>query len=210
MILVLSGPKRSGKDEVANILKKHHNYQRVGLADPLKRLCSTLLGLPLEYFFDDSLKDRDLSQPIIVTYDILDKLAELVDANEIERALLYQHGRNLTFYSPRDIMQKVGTDLVRVCVRDSYWLDIAIPLIQSMEGNIIITDARLPNERAILKAIGGTLVRIKRKGYEGSGHVSETSIGDDSEYDVIINNSGTLTELQHDVLMWHTMRFSNG
>lgn len=208
MILVLSGPKRSGKDEVANILKKYHSYQRVGLADPLKRLCATLLNLPLKYFFDDTLKDAALQEPISVTYDILDKLAELVGADELERALLYQHGRSLTFYSPRDIMQKVGTDLVRVCVRDSYWLDIAIPLIQSMEGNIVITDARLPNERASLKAIGGTLIRIKREGYEGSGHVSETSIGDDSEYDVIINNSGTLADLQHDVLMWYTMRFS--
>lgn len=207
MILVLSAPKRSGKDEVAAILKKQFGYQRVAFADPLRVLCANTFQLPLDSFTDDTKKDLAFAEPVTMRIAEVERLAELVNADEIETQLLMQHGRDLTFNTPREIMQIVGTDLVRACVNESYFINIALDNISKAEGNIAITDARTPGERAAIKALGGTLIRIKREGYEGVGHISETSIGSDNEYDVIINNDGTLSELQHDVVMWHTLRF---
>lgn len=208
MILVLSAPKRSGKDEVANILKKHFGYQRIAFADPLRVLCAKTFELPLDHFTDDAQKDLPFEFPVTVSITDMSRLAMFTNANSDQRSELLKKGIGLTFGTPREILQIVGTDLVRACVDENYFITLALDNIFNATGNIVITDARTSAERSAIKALGGTLIRIKREGYEGSGHVSETSIGDDNEYDVVVDNSGTLTQLEHDVVMWHTLRFS--
>lgn len=207
MIIVLSAPKRSGKDEVANILKAKFGYKRTAFADPLREICAKIMQLPLVHFTDDALKDISFSTPVIMRIENIEILCDLVSADELQTQLLMQTGRDIKFNTPREILQFVGTELLRNCIRESFLIDLALDNVKNAEGNVVITDARFANERAALKALGGTLIRIKRKGYEGSGHASETDIGDDSDYDVIINNDGTLSQLQHDVVMWHTLRF---
>lgn len=207
MIIVLSAPKRSGKDEVANILKKHFGYKRIAFADPLRVLCAKAFELPLDVFTDDARKDLTFALPVISTITDISRLAIFTGATAEQRTELLKKGVGLTFSTAREILQTVGTDLVRACIDESYFINLALADISNATGNIVITDARTPAERRAIKALGGTLIRIKREGYEGSGHISETSIGDDSEYDVIVNNSGTLSELELDVTMWHTLRF---
>lgn len=208
MIIVLSAPKRSGKDVIADILKQNFGYQRVAFADPLRKICSETMQLPLINFTDDSLKDLLFSSPVSMRIEECERLSKIVNADEIQTANLMQHGRDVSFKTPREVLQFVGTDLIRNHIAEDYLVRLALDVIKNTQGNIVITDARFPNERKELKTLGGTLVRIKREGYEGSGHASELSIGEDSEYDVIINNNGTLSQLRHDVVMWHTLRFN--
>jgi hypothetical protein len=207
MIIVLSAPKRSGKDVVADILKRHFNYQRVAFADPLRKLSAECMQLPLIHFTDDALKDLSFNSPVIMRIENVEILAKLVNADEMQTQLLMQHGRDKFFNTPREILQFIGTELLRNCIAEDFLVNLALDVVKKTEGHIVITDARFPNERAALKSLGATLIRIKRAGYEGSGHVSELSIGEDKDYDVIINNDDTLTRLELDVKLWHSERF---
>lgn len=84
--------------------------------------------------------------------------------------------------------------------------------------NWIITDCRFPNEVEAVKIRGGVIVRVNRKRYvDYNGqmieafdvHPSETAL-DDYTFDYVIDNNGTLEELEkkvkliyHDVLNKH-------
>lgn len=61
-IIGISGKKRSGKDSFFNIVNDIHPgmYKNVKYADKLKEICSTLTGLPLNYFYDGNLYDTKL------------------------------------------------------------------------------------------------------------------------------------------------------
>lgn len=207
MIIVLSAPKRSGKDVVADILKRHFEYQRIAFADPLRKLCAECMQMDLIHFTDDELKDIPFNFNIVMRIENIEILAKSINADEMQTQLLMQHGRDTFFNTPREILQFVGTDLLRNCIAEDFLVNLALDVVKNTDGHIVITDARFPNERAALKSLGATLVRIKRKGFDGTGHVSELSIGEDKDYDVIINNDSTLTSLELDIKLWHTERF---
>jgi hypothetical protein len=65
------------------------------------------------------------------------------------------------------------------------------------DSNWIITDVRFPNEAQAIKDRGGIIIRIERPGGEshcGGAHASETAL-DDYDFDIVINNDGTIDEL---------------
>lgn len=73
--------------------------------------------------------------------------------------------------------------------------------------NWIITDTRFPNEAEAIKARGGIVARIERRasiddemiwGTNPPRHASETGL-DDWKFDYVINNNGSLEELQEAV-----------
>lgn len=63
-------------------------------------------------------------------------------------------------------------------------------------SNWLVTDVRFPNEATAIKERGGMLIRINRGGDVTHGqHPSETALDDYAEWDVVIDNNGTLEEL---------------
>ena len=88
------------------------------------------------------------------------------------------------------------------------WLDIVESLIQGMEiadeecnTNTVVTldDLRFTNEATMLKKYGAIIIKIVREGYNGDGTETEQGIPD-SFVDYVIENSGTIKELQNKVL----------
>jgi cytidylate kinase len=55
---MLSGWAGSGKDAAASILMDELGFQRFAFADPLKHDVARETGIPLNYFYEPSLKDR--------------------------------------------------------------------------------------------------------------------------------------------------------
>jgi hypothetical protein len=199
MLFVISGKARSGKDSVYNILARCGGFKRVAFADPLKKMCSVVFNIPLEYFYDDDKKDAPFEVPV----SYIDCFYDLQFAVGTELPL-----RDIEFVSPRDLMQQIGM-LVRENVDKDYWVKLLIKELQQVDGNIAITDARMQNERDALKAIGGTLVLVKKPSVDSTdGHISENDLGNEEDYDLIINNDGTLSQLHHDVTMWYTLKYA--
>lgn len=78
---------------------------------------------------------------------------------------------------------------------DDYWLKIFLNSVQGVD-KVVVTDMRFPNEREFVASLGGILVRVRRPTGVAATHASEKSLGDDVEYSLVIENVGTIEELQ--------------
>jgi hypothetical protein len=69
--------------------------------------------------------------------------------------------------SPREILQKVGTDLFRKQIHPDFWVITSMDrIITLMQKNIdvVVSDCRFPNEVKAIEELGGYTVRITRLG----------------------------------------------
>jgi hypothetical protein len=211
MIIALGGKKRSGKDTVADILVKKCGYSKVAFADPLKELCSRVFSIPMRYFNDDDLKEKEFDVNVTVDYHHLDEIKEIV-CNEWGFALPEESEDYFDAYfetiikTPRKLMQFVGTELLRKHIRDDIFIVKLFSRIKDIGGNVVISDARMKNERDVLKRAGGYLVLVKRGEDSVDSHISENDLGDENDYNMVINNQKiSLQELESNVLLWYTM-----
>jgi hypothetical protein len=98
--------------------------------------------------------------------------------------------------SPREIMQKVGTDLFRHHFDDQFWVKILHQRIQSMlhQGipNIVISDIRFQNEADVIHQHGGILVYIDRFSRPHDSHESEKLCI--QGIDKVIPNRGSISQ----------------
>lgn len=105
--------------------------------------------------------------------------------------------------TPREVMQRIGTEMGRSIHEDTwvrYALDNEIP--SSGADIAVLTDVRFDNEAKAIRARGGTVIRIVRPGLPRgpfSGHPSETGI-DLLEVDHEIVNDGSIADLHRKVL----------
>jgi hypothetical protein len=99
----------------------------------------------------------------------------------------------LLHISPREVYQLFGTELMRDCVSDSFWTDIA------PKENVIITDVRFSNEVSWLDEHKGILVDVVREGnvVKVATHSSESGTGATAYHTIC--NSGTLEMLDDEV-----------
>jgi len=120
--------------------------------------------------------------------------------------------------TPRLILQKLGTDCGRDIIHPNIWVNALFadyrplnPENRASMGNVIdygdctwpswiITDLRFPNElEAIKSRAGGLTIRVNtNRAGELSDHESETAL-DSAEFDYVIDNSGTIEELNEEV-----------
>ena len=91
----------------------------------------------------------------------------------------------------RRMLQALGLE-VRKTANPSYWIDLTLT---DLAPQTVITDVRFPNEAEAIRALGGIIVQVVRKGIAPiSGHESETQLPDHL-VDVVINNDGTIKAL---------------
>ena len=79
-------------------------------------------------------------------------------------------------------------------INNDFWVDTVLNKIQNEDlHNVIVTDARFPNEIDKPKKLGAIHVRILRDKSDeihGTKHASETALDAYDNIDFIINNSG--------------------
>jgi hypothetical protein len=73
----------------------------------------------------------------------------------------------------------------------------------------IVTDCRFPNEVAYVQKLGGKVIRLERDNVDPAAlagrdhaHVSETALDNFDGFDLVIQNNGTLAELEDTVTSW--------
>jgi len=114
-----------------------------------------------------------------------------------------------SFSTPRELLQFVGTDLIRECINPYFWCKVLDESIKN-ETKVIVTDVRFFEERQYIQAKKGALIRIDRalSNNGTDSHKSETSLGNDNEYNFLIRNNGSIEDLRErlDVLYrYHKM-----
>lgn len=170
MVLIgLSGFAQSGKDSTAAFLIKHHGFERVAFADPLRDIAYAL-------------------NPVIGEANGPDRWQRLA-------ALVDEYGWDEAKKVPevRGTLQRLGM-AVRDYLYADAWVDAAMNRARDLT-RCVITDVRLPNEWHAVKDNGGYVVRVERPGVGAvNEHVSEHALAGYA-FDATIHNDGHLDEL---------------
>ena len=98
--------------------------------------------------------------------------------------------------SPRDILQRAGTDAMRKIFGENIWVNTLVRRLKSGElknKNICICDCRFENEITAIKNLGGIVVRIDRNFLFDplvDNHPSEIDCDNYNNWDYIVDNNG--------------------
>lgn len=178
-IIGVSGKKRSGKDTLAATLVENFGFARYAFADPLKELALDVN--PLVY--------RGVVRPS--GYDEIqtaqaDRLAPVIERIGWERAKERPEVRR--------ILQALGVGVREL--DEDFWVRTTMTRALAEDQPVVITDVRFPNEVEAIRDAGGHIVRVTRPGMtHDDTHISETAL-DDLEPDTLIENDGTLEDLE--------------
>jgi len=213
MIIGLIGKARSGKDTVAGMmLERIVNSSKYNLADPLKLCINSWLGWGYAHGYGDQKETPQAVKPdfkalvgYIIKYlpNITPEQASEVSVRLISSMCGHKYvgemldesgGRYASVYhivSPRQVYQWFGTEGIRQGVSDDYWLTL-IP----KSNTTILADVRFENEADYVRDNGGVLIHIERPDCEVvAAHSSESNLSF-VEGDILIDNNGSLSDLE--------------
>ena len=188
-VILVSGKISSGKNTLAEMIKAELEAMGVNVAvdsfaKPLKDMCKEAFK-PLTEYLNDLIRNQSPWG-----FD------HLITSDEN----WYENKNEIT----RRILQAVGTDVVRK-VNPNYWAESFVQRCLAESSQIIInSDCRFPSE---IEAVWGAYkmrcfkIRVERKTNRDSvvhEHSSETALDVWSEWDMMIENNGTLDELKNE------------
>jgi hypothetical protein len=182
-LIGLSGKGQAGKDTVADYLVSIGWKKKVSLAGSLKRFCSNFFGVDLSLFYSQEGKSSKLSEPI----DLEPFIADIIESALGEYARIPSGGKDLVVTTPRELLQKVGTNVLRVSDPNCF-----VMMLEREYGDLtgyIISDVRFPNEADFVICSSGVLVRIERPGKTiSSNHLSETALDVWENWSYVLKN----------------------
>ena len=193
MIIGITGHMGAGKTTIAMMLRSFQ-FTRMSLASPVKLMAWELnpwVWVPVASTRESAIRSI-LSGPSggwAGSQGDFRKLQEVVEKEGWSEAKRYADVRRT--------LQRMGTEAGRGVLGKNVWID---HLFNNMEPHYdyVIDDVRFENEAAAIRDAGGLIWRVQRPGYVGDTHRSEREI-DLIVPDTIINNSGTLEDLQSTV-----------
>ena len=210
-IISFSGRKQSGKTFIAN-LTVNYGYTLLNFADEIKNVVCKVIGIDISLL--NNIKDIDLQKrnsflsQFTFTKESILLMASLIDIpnNFVQEIFPI----NSKIISIRDVLQKLGTDLIRKYNPD--WHVNKIRLKIQDDKKYVIPDTRFINELNLIKELDGDYFFIIRPNNKDiSNHISEVSLNW-SHFNldhVIINNKDTnyLKEnwnyfMKHDILLF--------
>lgn len=198
-ILGICGKKGVGKDTAAEILLDK-GWARLSFADPLKDLCAATFGIKPAKFYHPEFKDLKFPKPLVLGKEHADNFIAALDQplyGHAQSHLIYDAFEGMEIHSARQLLQFIGTDVVRNCVKTTYWVDMAEKKLRewiSRGTNVVFTDVRMPNERDLIKDYGGTVIRVNRSVDNDDAHTSELQ---SFKVDCTISNNGSIKDLHH-------------
>ena len=179
MIIGISGKAGSGKDTAAKMLEVLYANPDISYEDFANKRYKNFADIQIVHFAD-SLKE---------TAQVLFRIGEWeTNTQEGKKITINWIGKTV-----RELLQGIGQGL-RDAIDPNLWVKI---LFANTEGwsNYIIADVRYPNEIYAIKKRNGVLIRIDRKGAGAGNHSSETALDNYKEWDVHIENNGSIEDL---------------
>ena len=211
MIVGFGGKMGSGKDTAAAFLVEKFGYKRYAFADNLKQMCMKVFDLSYDDCYDQDEKFRKFVIPIrfqqVHAGNILgwakNKNGWKVDAESVQKMQTLIDKKH-ELHTPREVLQFVGTEVCREVFHPDYHALVVKHAIDTDKcDKAVIADVRFKNERDMVKEWDGlnfliTGREIKAEGFSAS-HASENSLGSEDDYDGVIDNSGSMEDLENEV-----------
>lgn len=170
-VIGFCGYAGSGKDEAAKALVED-GWQRVSFADPIREMALAIDPIIGVQFIESTGRMGEIQ-----------RLSRIVEESSWNNAKQFSEVRRL--------LQRIGTEAGRDILGQDVWVNIGRDRALSCGKSVVFTDVRFPNEVAMIRELGGQIVRIYRPGVgPANGHSSETLI-DSIEADATIHNSGS-------------------
>lgn len=141
MIISTTGLIGSGKDTVADFLTTQYGFKRLSFAASLKDAIAVIFGWDREMLEGRTKAAREMREQVDQWW-----------ADRLDMPLL----------SPRWVLQNFGTDVCRKYFHDDIWLAALENKLRKNTDNIVITDARFPNELKMIKELDGQCWCVER------------------------------------------------
>lgn len=141
MIISLTGLIGSGKDTVADYLVDEYGFTRDAFASTVKDMLAVVFSW-----------DREMLEGRT-------KIAR-EQRNQVDE--WWANRLNLPEFTPRWAMQHIGTEVFREHFHDDIWIAALENRLRKHKGHIVITDARYPNELAMIKRLHGMTWHVER------------------------------------------------
>ena len=165
-IISFVGPKGSGKDTSYELLRDAKRVDgKISFAGPLKAICSEVFGLHVNLLNDPDLKEKTMKEPITLTNKHIRAIRDLcesyVPSVTSDGIILYRANAISTvglegrvFTTPRQLMQIIGTELIRDRVWKNWhkaaaFSEKALSKLKRT-GTYAVTDLRFIDEHAFL------------------------------------------------------------
>lgn len=140
-IIAITGLKGSGKDTTADYITSHWNdWKKESFAGTLKDAVASIFGWDRKMLAGETAEDR--------------QLREMQDEYWSQKL-----GYEVT---PRNILQRVGTEVFRTHFHQNIWVDSLEKKIREHDSNVVIADCRFRNEIDMLRANGAIIIRVQR------------------------------------------------
>ena len=204
--LAFIGPKQCGKDTAFGLTHKILGYGvKVSFATALKDVIAAVFNIPRSQFDDTQGKEDRYCWPEILTPEKLNlvincykKLGLNTRPDNLIRPVVDL--TNTLVYSNRQLMQLIGTELLRRCDSEVH-VTVLERSIAALTDLVCFTDIRFDNELELAKSKGATLIYIERPSAEKavyeSSHESEKSFvkyREQAKY--LLQNHGTIAEME--------------
>ena len=181
MIVGLAGRMGSGKSTLSNELLKK-GFKKVAFADYLKKSLSETYEIDLYRMYNPVKKSELLENDILWNENYANKLFNICNINDFNIKI-----ENKKFSTLRELMQYVGSDVLRVYDKD-FHVKKTIEQLSDNE-NYVFDDFRFPNELEALQKKGTKCYFILRpENNVISNHISETSLNWSNFDNHIIND----------------------
>ena len=177
-IISFSGRKGSGKTELADVCSKY-SYQVIYFADNLKDIICKCLDISRDTL--EKLKDKEM------TFDLSNKTEYIAKELQIDTKDI---GDLSSFKSIREILQILGTDIIRRYNPNWHVNKTMMHLEKNKDTKFCIGDCRFLNEKKMIENLGGECWFIIRPNQLNiSNHISETQLNWSFFNDKIIMNT---------------------
>ena len=170
MIVGILGLKGAGKDTIGNYLIDNYNFEKIAYAGALKDAICCIFG------WDRTMMEGSTEESR--------KWREEVDP--------------YWGFSPREMMQKIGTDLFRKQIKDDIWIkSLKLKLEKMTQGpfkmknNVVITDCRFKNEIDVIKEKGGIIILVEKDAPSWIKYVEDYKTGKITEEEAAQNLQNT-------------------
>lgn len=193
-IIGICGFIGSGKDTVANIIKKkHEKVVHISFAGSLKDIVSVVFGWDRALLQGDTKESREWRERVDEWWSVRLGIPHL---------------------TPRFVLQQWGTDVLRNHFHPDIWIASVERKIMafSPDSIVVITDCRFPNEIELIHRLCGEIIWVQRgtmpswyNEYMVKGevpisiHVSEY-VWLNSVFNRIIKNDGGLDDLESAII----------
>lgn len=188
-LIGFAGRARSGKTTLSKYLQQEKGAKIVTIASYLKKLCCEILSLDLNTL----LEYKDNNTELDYAFDN-NAFEVLSNSTGISRDTLHQELDNVIIHTVREMLQVVGTNVIRKYNPDWHVNQMREEILSFDEDTmVVIDDVRFPNERRAIEMLGGIVLFIVRPSFDYiSNHESETSLRwyNFSNTHIILNYTG--------------------